>query len=110
MPKAKSKRRRYTAAEKQHILAVAKKEGLSGPQVKKRFGISLLTFYGWRGPVRGKRASGRGASRAAVTNTDPKAVRIQVRTWVRGILPRMIREEVAAGLRELIGGRRERSR
>ena len=48
--------KRYTPAERRRILAAARKEGLTGAQVKKRFGVSALTFYRWRGPVgRGRR-------------------------------------------------------
>ncbi len=35
---------RYTAAQKAKILAVAKREGLTGAQVAKRFGVSTPTL------------------------------------------------------------------
>src|SRR2546428_974330 len=41
-------RKRYTPGERRHILAAAKREGLSGPAAAKKFGISQLTFYTWR--------------------------------------------------------------
>ena len=64
--KSKQTRKRYTPAEKAKVLAAAAKEGLTGAQAAKRFGIAQLTFYKWRGPVRsdavgrrGKRGPGR---------------------------------------------------
>ena len=94
---------RYTAAQRANILAAAKKEGLTGAQVKKRFGVSTLTFYRWRGPVRSdaiarkgrKRGPGRppGSGRVKV---DVAAIRREVQAQVRRLLPQIIREEVAA--------------
>jgi transposase len=42
---------RYTDAQRKPILATAQKEGLASAQVKKRFGVSTLTFYRWLEPV-----------------------------------------------------------
>lgn len=41
--------------EQAKIMAAAKKLGLTGAQAAKRFGISMLTSFRWRGPVRGKK-------------------------------------------------------
>lgn len=111
----KASRRRYTEAEKKRILSIAQKEGLTGADVQKRFGIAQLTFYRWRGPVRGPKARagaggltavatkvGRTAGRAAA-NLD--AIRNEVRAGVRAIIPNVIREEVAAYLGEILGRR-----
>jgi transposase len=49
-------------AEKAGILAAAKKDGLTGEQFAKRFGVATLTFYRWQGPVR-KRKKGEGRGR-----------------------------------------------
>jgi len=97
---------RYTAAQKAKILAAARKGGLTGAQVAKRFGISTLTYYRWRGPVRSdavarkgrKRGPGRppGSGKAKI---DVVAVRREVRAQVRKLLPQIIREEVAAALK-----------
>jgi transposase len=56
MPNKKDGAKRYTEAQKRHILETAKREGLSGPQAAKRFKVNLITFYRWRGPVRGRKA------------------------------------------------------
>jgi len=44
----KRARKRFTPAERAHILSVARAEGLTGAKVAKRFGISTLTYYTWR--------------------------------------------------------------
>lgn len=112
----KASRRRYSEAEKKKILDVARKEGLTGADVQKRFGIAQLTFYRWRGPVRGPRARAAragGLSRAAVlvgrtagraaANLD--TIREEVRSGVRAVIPNVIREEVANYLSEILGRR-----
>ncbi len=88
-------------------MARAKKEGLTGAQVRKRFGISLLTFYRWRGPVRRRRrAIGRAVVRRAVVRRTVGArlvaeatIRAEIRAQVRRLLPQIVREEVAAALK-----------
>jgi transposase-like protein len=97
-------RKGYSAAKKAEILATAKREGLTGAQVRKRFGISTLTFYRWRGPVRGRRKRGRPigsrnvSSAGARVKVNAAAVRREVQAQVRKLLPQIIREEVAAAL------------
>jgi transposase-like protein len=100
-------RKGYSAEKKAEILAAAKKEKLTGAQAAKRFGISTLTFYRWRGPVRGRKKRGRPAGSrnkagsAGKVRVDAAAVRREVQTQVRKLLPQIIREEVAAALGRL---------
>jgi transposase-like protein len=96
-------RKGYSAEKKAEILAAAKKEGLSGAQVAKRFGISTLTFYRWRGPVRGRKKRGRpfgSKNRVAASKVkvDLAAVRRNVQAQIQKMLPQIIREEVAKAL------------
>jgi len=93
-------RKGYTPEKRAEIVAAAKKEGLTGAQVHKRFGISTLTFYRWRGPVRGKRAAKRGPGRPKGNGVkvNSEAVRQAVRAQIQQILPQIIREEVARAL------------
>ena len=97
--------KRYTPAEKAKILAAAKAEGLSGAAAAKKFGISMLTFYRWRGPVRGRKKRGRPVGSmnrvAGKVKLNLAAVRREVQAQVRKLLPQIIREEVAKAL----GGR-----
>jgi transposase-like protein len=102
-PRPKSKGRRYTAAQKQRILEVAKQEGLSGEQVKKRFGVSTLSFYRWRGPVRRRRGIATSKAPQAVLNGNQGLLRQQVRAGIQSILPEVIREEVSAAMKALLG-------
>src|SRR5438270_12076175 len=101
--KSKQPRKRYTPAEKAKILAVAKKDGLTGDDVAKKFGVSTLTFYRWRGPVRSDavaRRGGRGPGRPAGSgkvHVDQGALRKAVQEQIRKVLPQLIRAEVAAG-------------
>ena len=78
-------RKGYAPAIKAKILAAAKKENLTGAQVAKRFGISTLTFYKWRGPMKGRKAK-RGPGRPAAPVTAAR-------------LRQIVREEVARALR-----------
>ena len=98
-------RKRYTEAEKKKILAIAKKEGLTGADVQKKFGIAQLTFYRWRGPVRGKRAAagpaGRPGRPAGGISVD--AIRSEVRAGIQRVLPEVIRQEVQSFLAGVLG-------
>jgi len=103
--KSKQTRKRYTPAEKAKILAAAAKEGLTGEEVAKKFGVAQLTFYRWRGPVRsdavGRRAK-RGPGRppgSRKVRVDESALRKAVQVEIKKLLPQLIREEVAAALR-----------
>jgi len=103
--KSRKDRKRYTPAEKAKILAAAKKEGLTGDDVAEKFGVSKLTFYRWRGPVRsdavarrGRRGPGRPPGSRKVL-VDRAALRKSVQEQVRKLLPQIIREELEAALR-----------
>ena len=106
MPKKKDGRgKRYTAAQKALILKTAAAKRLTAAQVQKQFGVSAITFYRWRGPVR-RRRSGRAVAVASVLSGIAD-LREQVRAGVQRILPSVIREEVRAYLeRALAAGRR----
>lgn len=107
MPRrARKRHRRYTEAQKRRILEAAKREQLTGDQVAKRFGVSALTFYRWRGPVRRRRSGARIAGRSVPRVGDSLAIRDQVRAGLRRVLPQLIKREVAAVLDDLLGGKR----
>ena len=103
----KSKRgTRYTAAQRTRILTAARKGGLTGAQVAKQFGVSALTFYRWRGPVRSDALARRGEKRGpgrpkGSKNRRPNeaVLRRKIRAEIQRLLPRMIREEVAKALK-----------
>jgi len=104
-PKQRGRGKRYTSAEKAKILAAANTEGLTGAEVAKKYGVSTLTFYRWRGPVRsdavarrGKRGPGRPPG-AGKVHVDPAALRKAIQEQVRKLLPQIIREEIEAALK-----------
>ena len=103
MPK-KGKRgpgKRYSAADKQRILTAAKKDSLTGEQVQKRFGVSTLTFYRWRGPVRGRKTRSSVSTRGR-SGASNGAIREEIRASLRRMLPQVIREEVAAAVKDML--------
>ena len=97
--------KRYSQAQKEQILSTAKREGLTGAQVRKRFGVSTLTFYRWRGPVRRGRAKAASGPARSGRKAGSDGLRDQVRQTVRNILPGVIRSEVNSYLDELLGRR-----
>ena len=102
----KSNRRgkRYTSEQKRTILAAAAKEGLTGQQVAKRFGVATLTFYRWRGPVRGPKA--RAAKNGTRVAIDEWALRSAVRARIARVLPEIIQQEIANVFGGMLGKRR----
>jgi transposase-like protein len=96
--------RRYTADQKRTILAAAAKEGLTGAQVAKRFGVATLTFYRWRGPVRGPKA--RAAKQGTRVAIDERALRSAVRARIARVLPEIIQQEIASVFGGMLGKRR----
>jgi len=92
--------KRYSEAEKHKVLRAAAKEGLTGEEVAKRFGVSALTFYRWRGPV------GRGRKPAVGRHSNAPKLQAQVRLAIERQLPEIIRREVGEYLDRLLGRRR----
>jgi len=103
-------RKRYTADQRATILSVAQREGLSGTEVKKRFGVTPVTYYSWRKKtgVAGRRGQ---AIRVAGGNAALSSqVRTEVRSRVRQILPAIVRGEVSSYLNTLFSSGRGRRR
>jgi len=93
--------KRYTDAERAKILATAKRDGLTGAEVSKRFGVSTLTYYLWRKKSGAARSRRPGRPRSAgggarhVTDGDLMAqLRDAVRQRLRELLPELIRSEL----------------
>jgi transposase-like protein len=91
---------RFSEARRQEILQIAAREGLTGAQVAKRFGISQVTYYIWRKRV-GASSGGhraRTGSAAGLIGGMEGTIRAQVRSAIQAMLPQLIEEEVAAAL------------
>src|SRR5436309_1797163 len=103
-------RKRYTEDQRATILSVAQREGLTATEVKKRFGVTPVTYYSWRKKtgVAGRRGQ---AIRVAGGNAALSSqVRTEVRSRVRQILPAIVRGEVSSYLNTLFPSGRGRRR
>ena len=109
MTRARRKRQTYTSAQRVSILNAAQKGNLTALQVKRKFGVTPVTYYSWR------KKSGltrrRGTSIGLVGGTGlSQQVRTEVRTKVRQLLPNIVRTEVSGYLDQLFGSGRRRAR
>lgn len=105
--KARARRENTPAAEQARIVATANREGLTAPQVQKRFGVKPVTYYSWRKKLGLKGPRGRRPAGAArVQGSDLSAqVRAGVQARVRELLPGIVREEVGRYLDQVLGSR-----
>lgn len=109
MAKARRKRHSYSNAKRISILQAAQSQGLTALDVKKRYGVTPVTYYSWR------RKYGAGTTtRVAKTRGRNGGIESQVRTEVqarvRQILPHIVRNEVSSYLDSLFGSGRGRGR
>ena len=111
MARARRKRHTYTAAQRSAILDAARKQGLTAVQVRRKFGVTPVTYYSWRKKTGLTRRRG-GAITLSTGSTGAltRQVRGEVRAKVRQILPGIVRTEVSGYLDSLFGGRRGRPR
>lgn len=112
MAKTRRKRQTYSETKRQSILSAAQKEGLTALDVKKRFGVTPVTYYSWRKKygVGGKRGGAAAIAVRAGRSSDLGAqVRSEVQSRVRQILPTIVKSEVNNYLNSLFGGRRRKT-
>ena len=113
MAKARRRTRKtYTVTQRQAILTAATREGLTALDVKKRFGVTPVTYYSWRkkSGVAGRR--GRVAARGPLRNESnlESTLRGEVRAKIQSILPAIVKTEVSSYVDSLFGARRGRRR
>lgn len=107
---AKRPRKTYTAQQRAEILAAAQKGNLTANEVKKKFGVTPVTYYSWRkkeGLVgrRGRRPSL--LTQSGAGNQIAMQLRAGVQAKVRAVMPGIVREEVTNYLNALFAsGRR----
>ena len=111
MAKKRKRRTVYTEAQRAQVLAAAQKGGLTAADVKKKFGVTPVTYYSWRkkkgvGSRRGRRA----VVRVARGGDVGSQVRAEVQSRVRRIIPEIVRGEVSSYLDSLFATRRGRPR
>lgn len=104
MAKTRKKRQSYSPEQRSEILAAATRDKLTAAQVKRKFGVTPVTYYSWRkkaGATR-KRGSAVVASRGAVVSGGlANQLRAEVQNRVRQILPEIVRSEVNSYLNSL---------
>ena len=113
MAKVRRKRKTYTSEQRNSILAVARKEGLTASDVRKKFGVTPVTYYSWRKKSGVTSRGSRGVARVGrlVAGVDlTNQVRSEVRSKVRQILPEIVRGEVNSYLSSLLASGRGRRR
>lgn len=107
---AKRERKTYTPEKRAQILAAAQRENLTANDVKKKYGVTPVTYYSWRkkeGLIgrRGRRPGLLALSRSGANITTQ--VRAGVQAKVRAVMPGIVREEVTSYLNTLFAsGRR----
>lgn len=110
---AKRPRKSYTAQKRAEILAAAQKENLTANDVKRKFGVTPVTYYSWRkkeGLVgrRGRRPSL--LTQAGAGSQIAFQVRAGVQAKVRAVMPGIVREEVTNYLNALFVANRRPGR
>jgi len=111
MAKART-RKTYTPAQRKAILTHAAREGLTALDVKKRFGVTPVTYYSWRKKSGVAARRGRIAAQGALRGESnlASAVRGEVRAKIQAILPNIVKHEVRYYVDSLFGTRRGRRR
>jgi len=110
---AKRPRKTYTVEKRAEILAAAQKDNLTANDVKRKFGVTPVTYYSWRkkeGLVgrRGRRPSL--LTQAGAGSQIAVQVRAGVQAKVRAVMPSIVREEVTNYLNALFAGSRKPGR
>jgi len=108
MAKAGRKRKSYTDAQRKTILSTAQREDLTAMDVKKRFGVTPVTYYSWRkktGAVlrRGRRPGALAASAGNNGGLTGSLVS-EVRSKIQQVLPEIVRNEVSNYMESLFSG------
>lgn len=113
--KAKRARKSYTPEQRQQILQTADRDGLTANDVKKKFGVTPVTYYSWRkkeglSARRGRGGASGGGARRNGGGDLSNQVRSEVRAKIQNILPEIVRSEVSSYMDSLFGPRRGRGR
>ena len=106
---AKRPRKSYTAQKRAEILAAAQRGNLTANEVKKKYGVTPVTYYSWR--KKEGLVGRRGRRPSLLTQAGGGNIAVQLRAGVqakvRAIMPVIVREEVTNYLNALFtSGRR----
>jgi transposase-like protein len=95
--------RRYLPVERARILDTARREGMSGAEAAKRFGISQFTYYLWRKQARpGIRQAARRVRDTGILDVAEE-IRRELRDRIRAMIPNAIRSEINSVMSDLTG-------
>src|SRR5215813_13068926 len=101
---AKRTRKTYTESRRTEIVAAAQKDNLTANDVKKRFGVTPVTYYSWRKKEGLVGRRGRWPSLLTLSGSGTQIatqVRAGVQAKVRAVMPGIVREEVTNYLNSL---------
>ena len=108
MAKNRKKRQSYTPEQRNEILDAASRDKLTAAQVKRKFGVTPVTYYSWRKKSGSTRPHGeiKAAKRVATSGAAAGSelgnqLRAEVQNRVRQILPEIVRNEVNSYLNTL---------
>jgi hypothetical protein len=110
---AKRQRNTYTPKRRSEILTAAQRGNLTANEVKKKFGVTPVTYYSWRkkAGIVGRRGRRPGLlAQSASGSLIASQVRAGVQAKVRTVLPGIVREEVTSYLNTLFAGQRRPGR
>jgi len=109
MAKISRKRRSYSPERRKEILATAARDGLTATDVKKKFGVTPVTYYSWRKKTGASSRRGRGGLRTRGSGSDLAGqLRTEVRAKIQQVLPGIVKSEVASYVDSLFSARRGR--
>jgi transposase-like protein len=115
MAKTRKKRQSYTPQQRAEILAAASRNNYTAMQVKRKFGVTPVTYYSWRKKAGATRKRGAAPRTRGLSTSGGLGyqLRSEVQTRVRQILPEIVRTEVNSYLNSLFAsgpGRRRGQR
>ena len=108
MAKRSRTRKTYTSEQRRQILDAANREGLTANDVKKKFGVTPVTYYSWRkkSGVTAAPRRGRPPGRSSTNGDLHSQLRTEVRSKIQQILPEIVRTEVSQYMDSVFGARR----
>jgi transposase-like protein len=106
--KSRRTRKAYTPTQRKTILATAAREGLTALEVRKRFGVTPVTYYSWRKKTGLSGRRGRTTARvlAPAGGGLASTLRTEVRAKIHSVLPAIVKSEVSQYMDSLFGARR----
>jgi len=105
MAKASRKRKSYSPQMRQDIMATAARDGLTALDVKKKFGVTPVTYYSWRKKSGAVAKRGRGPAKLSASGGSDltSQLRTEVRAKIQQMLPGIVKSEVATFMDSLFG-------